>query len=277
MFQAWYGGAELLCLPEVAFAMIIVGHFQKEEQCLAAYLGGSNWENCLSLTQMCPVIWRIVACILHIWDALLPLLFLGQSFLLIKSWWIELLLLACPQHEDWDNCSSFTRMVHTVSETSFFSPYFPFYYVFNKLAGIPSFCHFSIYIFTFWSVFFGLNSKGFIILQTQTENSISVEKLFLSVAATQAFFVWVPPAKLHSWRSPDTIHLCLRKCLAVFCEDISGSALVIQSTRLLPVLTHGMTRSIKVTERQCGELICWIFDPDSPHGADNPDLFPKIW
>lgn len=124
---------------------------------------------------MCPVIWGIVACILHIWDALLPLLFLGQSFLLIKSWWIELLLLACPQHEDWENCSFFTWMVHTVSQTSFLSPHFPFYTFFNKLAGIPSLCYFSNYIFTFWSVFFGLNSKGFIIPQTQTENSMSVE------------------------------------------------------------------------------------------------------
>lgn len=78
----------------------------------------------LSVIQMSPVIWRIVACILHIWNALLPLLFLGQSFLLVKSWWIELLLLASPQSEDWDNCSFFSWMVLTGSEvfhlTSFF-------------------------------------------------------------------------------------------------------------------------------------------------------------
>lgn len=41
MFQA-YGGAELLYLPEVASAVIMVQHFQNEEQFLAAYLGGSN-------------------------------------------------------------------------------------------------------------------------------------------------------------------------------------------------------------------------------------------
>lgn len=86
-------------------------------------------------------------------------------------------------------------------------------------------------------VFFGLNSKGFIILQTQMENSISVEKLFLSVAATQAFFVWDPPAKLHSWRSLGAIRFCIRKYAAVFCEDVSGSALVIQSAAIAGFVT----------------------------------------
>lgn len=142
----------------------------------------TSWK--LSVTQKSAVTWRIAACTLHIWDASLPLLFLGRSSLLIKSWWIELLSLTSPQYEKWDNCSFFSCLVLNCIWDFFFhlTSFFVLYSTKWQVSLVLTiFLQLHICLL---KCCFGLSFQGFATLQTQTE-TISLEKLFFSLEATQ--------------------------------------------------------------------------------------------